>query len=808
MTGNFLKLSFRNLFNRKFSSLVNILGLAIGFTGFIAIALYVIEESSYDKYLPDGENIHRIVHNTFNKDRRVLILSALFQEHLQEIPEVESTARILSYYVNGNMRAGEVELLERKFIKADAAFFSMFGFELESGSLKSFQDNPNSIILTQSAANRYFGDREPVGEILSLENSFDFTVAGVLKELPGKSHFDFELVANFESMRNINNHMFTHWGNHSSVYYLKLRPDADAKIAGDKIFDLYDQVRGTKFRENGHYMYLQPLSHIYLESANIESSSFMFTGNSTTLYIFSISAILIILLACVNYINLTTARATNRAREVGMRKVLGAGRLQLMKLFLSESLLLCLLSFLLSLGMLELFLPYFSEIVGTQLVMQYSGLGIFWLWLLGIVLLVALLSGFYPGMVMSGFKPLDVLKGSTALISRKVQSGLNLNLRYRQLLIILQISISVGLVLASSLIIRQNDFALKEPGFEKENLIVIFNPMTQDINQNYHRIKNSLERNPFIVQVSAGAHVPTENISNLGRLRLSDQSPEDAQPIYFAPVEFGYFETLGTRLLDGRTFDNTYSTDSTQHVVLNRSAAQALGLTEPVGQVLKGFWDDTDKQIIGVVEDMNFQSVHNTVQPAAYFMNYVFREYGPGTMKIMVRFRHNNISEVIDAIERTWDENMPGYSINYYFMDQRYANLYQTELRTAGMGKLFSLFAIILAVLGLWGTTAYVLNSKKKEFGIRKVLGASSLRLATMISIEFSIMVLISSVIAWPLVYYFIDNWLDNFVYRIHIPLLPFILTGIMAWALCMLIVNTIALNEARRNPIESLKYE
>jgi putative ABC transport system permease protein len=808
MTGNFLKLSFRNLFNRKFYSLVNILGLAIGFTGFIAIALYVIEERSYDKYLPDGENIHRIVHNTFNKDRRVLILSALFHEHLQDIPEVESAARILSYYVNGNMRAGEIELLERKFIMADAEFLNMFGFELESGSIESFKEFPNSIILTQNAATRYFGDKEPIGEIMNFENFVDYTVAGVLKELPGKSHFDFELVANFESMRNINDHMFTHWGNHSSVYYLKLRPDAKSKLAGEKIFDLYDQVRDTRFRENGHYMYLQSLNQVYLESAGIESSSFMLTGNSTTLYIFSISAILIILLACVNYINLTTARATTRAREVGMRKVLGAGRMQLMKLFLSESLLLCLLSFMLSLGLLELFLPYFSDIVGTQLVMQYTGLGIFWLWLLGIVLLVALLSGFYPGMIMSGFKPLDVLKGSTALISRKVQSGLNFNLRYRQLLIILQISISVGLVLASSLIIRQNNYALTEPGFEKENLIVIFNPMIRDINQNYHGIKNSLERYPFIVQVSAGAHVPTESISNIGRLRLPDENPEDAQPIYFAPVDFGYFETLGTRLLEGRTFDVTYSTDSTQHVVLNRSAAQSLGLTEPVGLVLKGFWDGTDKQVIGLVEDMNFQSVHNTVQPAAYFMNYVFREYGPATMKILVRFRHDNISEVVEAIERAWDENIQGYSINYFFMDQRYANLYQTELQTAGMGKLFSLFAIILAVLGLWGTTAYVLNSKKKEFGIRKVLGASSLRLATMISLEFSFLVLVSSVIAWPLVYYFIDNWLNNFVYRIDIPLLPFIFTGILAWALCMFIVNTIALNEARRNPIESLKYE
>lgn len=808
MTSHFFKLSFRNLFRRKFSSLVNILGLAIGFTGFIAISLYVIEEKSYDRYLTERHRIHRIVHNTFNKDRNVIILSALFHDHLKGLPELESTVRVLSYNLSGNMRSKEKELLERKFIMADAEFFPMFGFELASGSLAQFEAHPNSIVLTKSAAHRYFGDKNPIGEILNYSDFIDYTVVGILKDLPGKSHLDFEVVANYESMRNVNNHMFTHWGNHSTVYYLKLRPDADSQQMGNKIFDLYDEVRGTKFRENGHTMYLQPVNQVYLHSVGIESSSFMRVGNATTLYIFSISAILILLLACVNYINLTTARATLRAREVGVRKVLGAGRLQLMKHFLGESLLLCLLSFLVSLGFLELFLPVFSQIVGAEILMPYANLGFFWWWLLIIVLLVSLLSGFYPGMVLSGFKPLDVLKGSIVLINRKVQSGLNLNLRYRQVLIILQISISVGLVLASTFIIHQNKFALTQPGFEKENLIVIYNPHSANINQNYHRLKNALEGYPFVLQVSAGAHVPTESVSNLGRLHPTDKSSEEAQPIYFAPVDFNYFETLGIRLLDGRTFNLEYSTDSTHHVVLNQSAAKALGLVDPLGHTLKGFWDGIDKQVIGLVEDVNFQSVHNKVQPTAYFMNYVFREYGPGTMRIMVRFKHDNIREVVEGIEKAWQEIIPGVTMIYYFMDQQYTNLYQTEIQTAGMGRLFSYFAIILAVLGLWGTTSYVLNAKRKEFGIRKVLGASSLRLAAMISKEFSIMVLIASVIAWPLVYYFVDNWLDNFVYRIDIPLLPFLLFSLLAWGLCMFIVNTIALHEASRNPVESLKYE
>jgi putative ABC transport system permease protein len=808
MTGNFLKLSFRNLLHRKFSSLVNILGLAIGFTGFIAIALYVIEERSYDRYHPDRENIYRIVHNTFNKDRKVLMLPALFHEHLEGIPEIESTVRILSYAMGGSFRVGDVELMERKVVYADVNFFELFGFELAQGSLQAFEENPNSIILTPASARRYFGDDNPIGQVISFSNFMDLTVAGIIRDFPFNSHLDFDMVANFEGMRSMNNHMFTDWGNHSTLYYLKLRNGADPLLAGQKIFDLYDEVKGSKLQENGHFMHLQPLSEVYLHSAGIESSSFMKTGSATTLYIFSVSAILIILLACVNYINLTTARATSRAREVGMRKVLGAGRGELLKQFLGESLLLCLLAFALGLGLLELFLPYFSEIIGTTIALNYTGMGYFWPVLLAIVFVVALLSGFYPGLVMSGFKPLDVLKGSTALISRKVQSGLNLNLRYRQLLIIVQIAISVGLVLASILIVRQNHFAMRSPGFDKENLIVVFLPQNMDINQNYHRLKNALESYPFIVSISGGAHVPTESAGNLGRLNLTDQGTKEAQAVYFCPVDFGYFETLGASILQGREFDVSYSTDSVNHVVLNQSAARALGLTDPVGEVIRGFWDGVDKQVIGMVEDIHFQSVHNTVQPTAYFMNYKFGYYGPATMKMLVRFRHNNISEVVDAVETAWEESISGYATSYFFMDQRYDNLYQTELQTAGMSKLFSYFAIILAVLGLWGTTAYVLNAKRKEFGIRKVLGASSLRLARMISLEFSIMVFIASLIAWPLVYYFIDNWLDNFVYRTPIHYLPFLLVGLLAWMLCMVIVNTIALSEARRNPVETLKYE
>lgn len=808
MTGNFLKLSFRNLMRRKLSSLINIFGLAIGFTGFIAIALYVVEEKSYDRYHPNRDNVYRIVHNTFSKDRQMLILPALFHEHLDEIPEIERTTRILAYPMGGTFRVGDVELLERKMLYADVNFFEMFGFELALGSLEDFEANPNSLILTPAAARRFFGNEDPVGQVMHHSDFADFPVAGVLKEFPFNSHMDFDMIANFEGMRNVNNHMFASWGNHSTVFYLKLRADADPLYAEQKIFDLYDQARGTNLRENGHYMFLQPLSQVYLHSAGIESSSFMLAGNATTLKIYWISAILIILLACVNYINLTTARATLRAREVGMRKVLGAGRRELQRQFLGESLLLCLLAFLLSLGLLELFLPYFSDIMGASIALDYTGMGYFWPGILALVAGVALLSGYYPGVVMSGFKPLDVLKGSTALINRKVQSGLNLNLRYRQLLIIVQITISVGLVLASMFIVRQNHFAMRSPGFEREDLMVIFLPPTKDINQNYHRLKNTLETYPFVMNVSGGAHVPTESAGNLGRLRLTHQGEEEAQPIYFVPVDFGYFETLGSRIIHGREFDVSYGTDSVNHVVLNQSAALALGLANPVGEVVRGFGDVLDKQVIGVVEDINFQSVHNTVQPTAYFMNYAYRNYAPATAKMLVRFRHDNLSEVVEGVEKAWENSISGYALSYFFMDQRYDSLYENELQTAGMGKIFSWFAIILAVLGLWGTTTYVINAKRKEFGVRKVLGASSMRLARMISVEFTFMVVIASVIAWPVVYFFVDGWLDSFVYRTHISFSPFLWVGLLAWLLCMLIVNTIALGEAHRNPIEAIKYE
>jgi putative ABC transport system permease protein len=634
-------------------------------------------------------------------------------------------------------------------------------------------------------------------------------VTGILADIPRLSHLQFDLVGNFELRRQINSFIFEAWGNYSSQFYVLLRPDADPMPAEEKILTLFGNARNVDYSERDAYIRLQPLHDIYLGSGNIETLMPVESGSPSTVAIFSVSALLILLLACFNYVNLATAKSTIRAREVGMRKVLGASRGKLIRYFLAESFLVALLAMLLGIGLVELSFPVFSEITGKSLGFSMVSPALFFPALAVLLILVTMISGIYPAFVMSGYQPVQVLKGSALMVTRQLKSGLGFGLRFRQLLIVLQFAISIALVSGSLILYAQTKHALTNSGFERDALVVVQNNWSQGMVNRYTRMRTDLLQYPFVKGVSAGLHVPGEHIGNQGYLRQSDQTSDEAQLVVFATVDFGYFEVLGARMAEGRDFDVGLARDSTDAVILNQAAVRALGLTDPVGTELTGFWNETpQKRVIGVVEDIHFQSVHRAVQPTAFVICIPCQNYPNASRKVMVRLNTSSFTEPMNAIQKVWDAHGSDAPLDYFFMEVHYENLYRKELQAAAAARLFTLLAVIIACMGLLGTTVYIMEARKKEFGIRKVLGASLGRIIKMVSLEFLLLILLSNLIAWPITWYFMSRWLDNFVYRIDLNVWYFAVAGIAGLVIALVTVNSIGIHQAKANPVESLKYE
>ncbi len=807
---NLLKLTFRHLIRQKFSALINILGLSLGIGSFILISLYVYDGYRYDLFHEKGDRIYRLNSNTFNPEERSAQMPARFFSHVEEeIPEIEKAVRLFSTNSPTTLSHGEHSVVASRDLYVDPSFLEIFSFEILSGSLMDFADNHNAVFLTRTTAENLFGGDDPIGEIVSFTAQgrvIEFIVQGIMEDVPKHSHLQFDYLVNFEYMRSLNSHMFEVWGNYSSVYYFMLREGAETEVVSKKIQQLFGEVNHENFLKDIYSFGLQPLTDIYLGSAGIQASLPIEIGNKSAVYIFSISAILLLVLACLNYINLSSARSVARSREVGVRKVLGASSGQLIRLFLFESFIVSSIALIIGFGLAEMFLPAFSQISGKALSMGSGGIGFLFAIMLGLWVVVSLFSGLYPAFVLSRFNPAAVLKGSAVVIGA---SGKRKGLRSRQLLIVAQFAISIGLMASSLILFQQTSHGLKHSGFNKESLIVVRNGFSGQMTQIYDAFRNEMNQYPFVTNISAGTNVPTSRIGNQGRLQQPHLPAEESRRVYLSPIDFGFFETLEAKIIAGRDLDVQFSTDSTEAVVLNETAARSLGLMDSIGVVLTGFWDGHDKKLVGIVEDVHFQSIHENVRPTAFFVLHRMIYQPPASYNMLVRFNSQNLEEVTGAIERAWDNaSSSGNPAIWYFMDERYDSLYRAELQTGQLSRILTLLAIVIACMGLIGTAFYVMESRRKEFGIRKVLGASVLGLSRLVSKEFALLILLSCIIAWPLSYYFMDRWLDGFAYRIDLSVWYFVLAGLAGLLLALAVINSLTLTHAKKNVLDSLKYE
>ncbi len=806
-----LKIIFRRLFRQKFSSLINILGLSVGIASFLLISLYVYDEYQYDRFHKNGEQIFRLSGNTFNPNSMASIMPLRFYPYIKErVPEAEAVVRTQAPFRDPSLERGDNSLIQPDVLFADPELLSVFCFDLIQGSVEEFAADHNGVLIGREVAKKLFDDEYPVGETIMYNGALPLVVRGILDDIPKHSHLQFSVLIHFEFLRSLNTFAFETWGNYSTTYYMLVQENADIPALESKLLNLFAEAQNVDYSDGTRHFYLQPLHDIYLGSALISSPTVpVLAGNQRAIHLFSLSAILILLLACFNYVNLASAKSTSRAREVGVRKVLGAGKKGLIRYFLFDSLLVTFISLALGMLMVEIALPYFSDFSGKDLAFISMPPHLLIIYLLLILTGVTLFSGLYPSMVVARFNPLATLKGSPTMISRNLNNPSGSGFRLRQLLIVLQFAISIGLVICSVVMYQQNSHVLKHNGFDSESLVVVRNITDRQITQRYNAFRTEMGQYPYVRQISAGTHVPTQSLGYMSRVMKPGQSVGEGKPVYMTYVDFGYFETLGARISSGRSFDRQNATDSTDVVIINRTAANDLGITEADGTMLRGLGSDNPKRLIGIVEDIHFRSVQEKVRSKAFFIHFDFQYQPPASFHMMIKYDNDDVAEVTQAIQTAWRNHAPEDAVlDYFFMDERYQSLYREEMQTSQVARIFTFLAILIAAMGLMGTTVYVMEARKKEFGIRKVLGASTARLSRMVSGEFSLLILIANIISWPTAFYFMSRWLDHFAYRIEISIWVFMIAGLLGLLMTLIIVNSLALNQAGKNPVEVLKYE
>jgi putative ABC transport system permease protein len=718
-----------------------------------------------------------------------------------DFPEIEQAIRIIDY-ADCLISFGDKSWVDGKFIFADPEIFAIFSFPFVAGDPQEALISPFSLVLTESAAEKYFGDQDAIGAILKVDNQYDFRVTGVIKDLPDHSHFRCNFLASFSSYKNVNSYMLENWEASGTYQYVLLPEQYDKEVLEAKFPAFLEKHRGPEFAA-AVKLQLEPLTAIHLHSGKTRWD-IATKGDIAYVYGFSAIALLVLLLACFNFMNLTTARSSLRVKEVGMRKVLGANRKELIVQFLGESFAFAGLGILFAVALVELALPLFNQLSGKALQADYRSNPPLILGMAGIMILVTILAGSYPASFISRYGPLAILKGTMTPDMLISLNRTNLNLRFRQLLVVLQFSVSIALM-SCTLLIQQQLYFIRDAklGFDKESTVVITNPWNDKMGQRYENFKNVILQNPQIRMASAADDVPPGNINNYTDARAIHQPENETKHFGLVAVDYEYLPTLGAEFIAGRNFSREYATDESNAVIVNESAVKELNPDSPVGMQLIGINNTSGPQtIIGVVKDMHYKSMHEAVEPAIFYAKPWHTAY------IVVNIGTGNPTSILSYLQNQWGKIAPEWPFQYYFMDQEVDRLYRTEQRMATVIRLFTSLAIFVSALGLFGLITLATATRTKEIGIRKVLGASVSNLLSLLSKDFVKLVLLANLIAWPIAWYAMNRWLQDFAYRIDIGWWVFALAGGLALIIALLTVSAQAIKAALANPVEALRYE
>ncbi len=808
MLNNFVKTAFRSLFVNKGFSLINIIGLAIGLAAGIMIMLYIFHELSYDKFYKDYERIYRVaVNGRMSGDFfDVAVTPAPMASSLKnEFPEVESSVCLHQSSQQTLFRRDEHVFYEKDVCFADSMFFRIFDFKPLIGDLGTALYQPFSMVITQTIASKYFKNENPIGQMIQLNDQFGFKVTAVIEDPPLNSHFRFPVILSWQSIEKmLPNRHFESWGSLGFYTYIKLCENVDVEAFEQKI-EKYIMVKLIEQSGESPEMftevqlefnsYLQPIHSIHLHSNLMAELS----PNSDISYIYTFTAIalFILLIACINFMNLTTARSARRAMEVGIRKVHGGYRAQLILQFLIESVVVSLLALVVSVLLVEFTFPIFNDFLGQGLSVHILSKPLFASIYILLALIVGLLAGSYPAFYLSSFQPAIVLKGG-ATKGKK-------NTILRNILVVFQFTISIILIIGTGLIYKQLDFVRnKRLGFDKVNVMQI--QLRNDrLKEKADILVNELKALPEVVNASAST------LSLGGDTDGTAYFPEGESKtkpwlVFNAGIDYNYIETLGMELILGRNFSRDYATD-TAALILNETLWKKLGWGKgAIGKKIKPGdpSGEFEYHVIGVVRDFHYESLHDKIEPFAFY----FQE--TNCRNINIRVQPTNLANSIKQIDKKWTEMEPGFPFDYTFLHQSFNELYNSEQQTGKIFIYFSIIAIFIACLGLFGLASFMAEQRTKEIGVRKTFGASSVSLAFNMTRDFTLWVLLANIIAWPLAYYFLDRWLQTFAFRINIIDVWYIfpLAALASFVIAIFTVTFQALKAANSNPVDALKYQ
>jgi putative ABC transport system permease protein len=807
MFKNYLKIAWRNLNRNKFISFVNLFGLTVGICCCLLIGIYILNELSYDRYNKNANNIYRIERTFLNAETGALSLklgavAPPFAPLLQnDFKDIKNVTRILDAGTNP-IKYGENIFNQKNVYFADENLFKIFDFNVLKGNPATALSDPNTVMLNEQTAEKLFGNSDPMNKVIRLNNQLDFKVTGVYKALPENSHWHPDVLISFNTLKDSavygEKNLMTNWGNNAFYTYLLLPPHYNPKKleAQFPAFQNRHIPASGKFKASDYsILSLRKLTNIHLYSHTDEELEI--NGDINRVYIFSAIALFILLIACINYMNLSSARSVLRAKEIGIRKTAGASKKELIAQFLSESVFITCIAFLLAILITRFALPWLNKLSGQQLSMETL---LQWKILIGILMLpfiVGILSGIYPALYLSSFQPVKVLKG----VIKK--GGGNISLR--KALVVFQFAISIILIVATVIVFQQlNYIQNKSLGFDKEHIVTLRN--NAGLNNSFQSFKDELLSNSNIKDVALSSRIPSGRLldSQGSQLDVGNSMSPTKADIKYVVADENFIPTYGIKIVAGRNFSKAYGMD-TSSFLINETAVKALGLKSDEDAIGKQFQYGGKKgAIAGVFNDFNFESLHQRIIPLVF---YESPSKASGYNNISIKTA-GNVSAAIAQIERTWKKYLPEIPFEYQFLDDRYAKLYQAEDRQSSIFTIFSCIAIFIACLGLFGLSAFTITQRVKEIGVRKVLGASTGSIVKLISKDFLLLVVIAAVIAFPIAWYAMNHWLQAFAYRINIGWSVFILATVIALLIAFATISFQAIKAATANPVKSLRSE
>ncbi len=787
MFKNYLKIALRNIQKHKTYSFINMFGLAVGMACCLLIFLWVRDEFCYDRFHENRNQIHQVYSELKYQDGRTRVFTGSYYPLAKilkdEVPEVFDALRY-EEATNILVKYGEKSTIDNTVGMADPSFFSVFSFSFVKGNIETALADRNSIVIAERMAQKYFGDEDPLGKVLNVHGQADLKVTGVIEDVPYHSSLQFDCIIPFVWQFGPSGNEPTHWGGNPLSTFILLHENANLANVAAKINDIFKKYNPSdKVQVDFH---LHPLTRLHLYSP--EGG-----GLIRSITIFSIIALFVLIIACINFMNLSTARSATRSNEVGLRKVVGAKKSDLIHQFIGESILLSSITLLLAVMLVWLVIPIFNNLMTKQLSLKLLLQPLVMLGVIGIALFTGIVSGSYPALFLSSFQPIQTLKGANGYGAR--------SFIFRRVLVVFQFALSIFLIISTVVSYRQMNFVRhKDLGYDQKDVLCV--RMIGSLQNQYETAKNEMFRNPNIVSITRSVQHPVNIGSSVRAIDWDGKNPDESVSMNFEYVDYDYFKTLGIEIIEGRSFSREHSTDLSEGYIVNEEAVRLMGIESPVGKRLSVF--RKEGRIIGVVKNFHFQPLHEPIRP---FVIGGDPNWDKNWM--LIKLKSVNLTVTVAYIKNTCKKfDADDSFMNFHFLDNALDYSYRAERQIAQFAAYFTVLAILISCLGLFGLSSFMAQQRTREIGIRKVLGASVPGVVCMLSKDFTKWVIISNIIAWPAAYFTAQKMLQRFAYRIDVGLEIFILSGIAALVIALLTVSFQAIHTAQTNPVESLRYE